>query len=156
MLRPLLSAVLLVCAGLTAPACVTEPLPAVEHIPLRGAHVALTCSACHEGSLDDAPPQVCSGCHSSPQDHYAGACDDCHGEQVWVDLAAPHDDFPLPHNGVEACADCHLPKLAETGFSCTSCHRHREPDAAADHVAVPGFEWDTGRCVYCHPTGQAG
>jgi hypothetical protein len=130
--------VAVLCAVTSCKAPVVEE---IDHFPLRGAHVEVSCSACHGESLANATPTTCAGCHEGtrPANHYEGDCQDCHNEISWEGAVADHRFFPLEfgHSDVP-CLDCHL----EDDFSaadptCSSCHAR-----PANHFA--------GACAGCH------
>jgi hypothetical protein len=91
--------------------------------PLRGAHRAVACSACHKASAGPyesrfkGTPQRCEACHAESHGGQFAAkdgktpCADCHTVQRWVPSTFDHDArtrFPLAggHANVP-CAKCH-------------------------------------------------
>jgi hypothetical protein len=86
--------VAVLCAVTSCKAPVVEE---IDHFPLRGAHVEVSCSACHGESLANATPTTCAGCHEGtrPANHYEGDCQDCHNEISWEGAVADHGFFPL-------------------------------------------------------------
>ncbi len=138
------------CHGVEAWARVTFD-HAQTRYPLRGAHLAARCSACHTRPAGNphAPvrfrglPQTCgsAGCHTDPHgDQFAGRvrgseCTTCHTEDRWRPAGAfDHNrdtDWPLDRAHQRApCAACH--KAPAPGqpvpwrplpHRCEDCHR---------------------------------
>jgi hypothetical protein len=120
----------------------------VSDYPLRGAHRALACAACHApGKKEREAPQGCAGCHRGDDPHRARlgeACGDCHSETSWREARFDHatTDFPLEgaHASV-ACALCHpSERYADTPRDCAGCH-------TVDDVHQGRFG---ARCESCH------
>ena len=128
--------------------------------PLRGAHGATPCSACHTGT----PPSYagtstdCVSCHRADYDRsthpghdaYPTTCTDCHTETAWRPATFAHS-WPLTgaHAGT-GCASCHTgspPVYAGTPTDCVSCHR-----ADYDASPFPGHEHFATTCADCHST----
>ena len=199
--------------------CAVPTSDEAAHFPLIGEHVGVTCERCHtNGSLVGAP-EVCSGCHEGPPDHYEGQCDECHSEAGWeyavidhdrylsldgghdgilcTDCHAPddftgldascvschaddeppnhfpgqceechnvfdwdnadfdHPDFPIPHQGVSSCGDCHPNSSNYQTFTCTDCHAHEKNQMDDEHQGeVGGYVYDSDACLDCHPQGR--
>ncbi|MFT4626240.1 MAG: hypothetical protein ACI8PZ_004917 [Myxococcota bacterium] len=124
-------------------------------LPLQGGHAGLECTACHVAEGDYAGlDAACESCHTSPPNHYPGACSDCHNVFDWEDADFDHDPFfPTPHNGVSACASCH-PGGDTSDFTCTGCHEHNRPDTNDDHNDVGRYVYKDDACLDCHPRGR--
>ena len=69
-----------------------------------------------------------------------------HGTNFPIDTGTFHADL--------ACGDCHDDASTFTTFTCTSCHAHASDVAAARHISITGYEWDSKACRNCHPAGQ--
>jgi hypothetical protein len=141
--------------------------------PLRGKHVSVACSACHDlpGQSGRNPPfATCSGCHADPHAGtatLAGAgvdCSACHNETgftVSTYTVARHQRAKYPLEGRHqqvACLDCHRKNppgvpaaqlgsaavLMRPAFAaCQDCHRD-------DHGGQLAGRTDTGACSACH------
>ena len=121
--------------------------------PLRGAHAAVTCGACHPKSFDVPVADTCAGCH---RDRHAGEfgafCEGCHDDASWRPFfqADAHRRTAFPLVGKHAlipCQQCHG-NMRDRSFvgaavGCVSCHR-----AAYDQTRV-GFSLE---CQTCHGT----
>jgi len=129
--------------------------------PLRGAHAAARCAACHADGLGSLPTD-CYACHAAEYDatvdpdHAAAAfptdCRVCHDENAWAPAEYRHDLTGFPLTGAHAralCSDCHQSGYAGTPRDCVACHQ-LEYDATSDppHPAA-GFPTD---CERCHTT----
>ncbi|MCO4768680.1 MAG: hypothetical protein KDA24_01525 [Deltaproteobacteria bacterium] len=133
----------------------------VDHdfFPLELGHDNVPCLDCHlnENDFGDIST-TCESCHARPEEHFAGACEDCHNTSDWFDAEFDHREFfPTPHEGVSACGDCH-PQASTgnyTAFTCTDCHAHRQADMADEHLGeVAGYVYESGACLSCHPNGE--
>jgi hypothetical protein len=100
-------------------------------MPLRGAHAALACGACHEsGRAYREAPMRCVDCHGENDPHGGRLGDDCascHQPRAWSDTRFDHSKtrFPLEdaHARVE-CALCHpQERYKDTPRDCVGCHR---------------------------------
>jgi len=140
--------------GSAAPACAschtTDGWPLTRYgvddhasarFPLRGAHRATPCSACHEKTRAKAErytfaARACADCHDDPHGGQFGkaACDSCHTEQGFRPARFDHATTRLPLAGAHAataCGSCHRAEGSRTtryrGLdpSCGSCHRDR-------------------------------
>ena len=122
---------------------------ATTKFPLRGAHAALTCVACHKGAVQAVKLDVaCIACHAG-DDVHAGAlgtdCMRCHGNTSWTgSVAFDHDFTRFPLVGLHAtvtCESCHVDKrYRDTPRGCADCHG--EDDA---HKGALGTA-----CADCH------
>jgi len=131
--------------------------------PLLGGHKAVPCEGCHKtGDFNAAIRfQKCVDCHT-PDPHrgqfarsrFGGDCSSCHTVESFrtttFDVKEHAEtSYPLKgkHAGV-ACAQCHIPKGAETVFAiqdvrCASCHA----DIHKGQFAGPSHK---NRCEDCH------
>jgi hypothetical protein len=129
--------------------------------PLRGAHTAVTCNACHARGFDVPVADTCAGCH---RDRHAGEfgtqCEGCHEDRSWRPLfqadAHRRTMFPLVgKHGLIPCQQCHG-NMRDRAFvgapvACASCHQKdydRTRASPIDHAAA-GFGPD---CQSCHTT----
>jgi hypothetical protein len=133
---------------------------AAEHqntrFPLRGAHLAVACNACHKVTSADAPPgsvrfrlssDACVDCHS---DEHAGQfaksaggadCRRCHGESAWRIASFDHSKTRFPLDGAHAKAGCKACHLSTTiGNRRTVRYRPLDTACKACHAAVPRSE----------------
>ncbi|MBI2568810.1 MAG: hypothetical protein HYV63_17460 [Candidatus Schekmanbacteria bacterium] len=130
--------------------------------PLRGAHTAAACSACHPQTYATTSA-ACESCHRSDYqgaatvDHVRLAfpltCDKCHSQVDWRPAALDHDltAFPLTgnHRGA-ACEDCHQGGYAGTPKDCYSCHAADFQSTTSPPHGSSGF---ATTCATCHTTG---
>lgn len=122
--------------------------------PLKGAHIKVSCVACHPGRHYEEAPKECVSCHRGDDVHlkgYGDKCDSCHNSKEWKKTRYDHDktDFRLKgaHKNTP-CAACHKPgkaadKLASTCFSC-----HRADDIHKQRYGK--------RCQDCHNSDSWG
>ncbi|MFZ2989045.1 cytochrome c3 family protein [Ideonella sp.] len=116
--------------------------------PLRAAHGALACTACHrEGKAWREAPQACSSCHGKDDVHKGGlgaACADCHTERSWKEARFDHSRtrFALKDQHAQVgCQSCHKDQhYRDTPSACVACHR-----ADDKHKGRYGE-----RCESCH------
>jgi hypothetical protein len=128
-----------------------------QWLSLGGGHAPLACNECHfiPGQYDGLNA-ACESCHTDdrPKNHYAGGCAECHTVSDWGDADFNHNKFfPTPHNGVSDCADCH-PGNDNSTFTCTDCHEHRKPDMDDEHRGIGGYQYNSKKCLSCHPRGD--
>lgn len=131
----------------------------IDHsfFPLSLGHSGLTCVDCHDHDDYAAADPTCTSCHTRPSGHFQGACDDCHTTRDW-EADFDHDQyFPVPHEGEDDCADCHL--SAGSGnystFSCIDCHEHRRSEMDDEHLGeVDDYVYQSAACLDCHPNGE--
>ncbi len=113
-----------------------------EHGWVRdGAHVDLTCAACHTGTFDGAS-DTCRVCHADdiPMGHTHRDCGSCHGTTEWD---PPVWDHPIPLEGGHdsertGCVRCHSYQYEGTSTACEDCHAL---DAPVGH-----YDGDCGDC----------
>ncbi len=100
--------------------------------PLREAHRAVSCFACHGGERYSGIGTACVNCHQIQDVHagrYGVACESCHSEGKWPTIHFNHDkDTRYPLRGAHAavkCDSCHTGDLyrAKLATTCISCHQ---------------------------------
>lgn len=126
-------------------------------LPLTGGHAPLACTDCHAPDTWEGLDAACESCHEPdrPSGHYAGACATCHNPSGWDDATFDHRPFfPVPHNGVRACASCHPEPAGTTSFTCIDCHEHNKPDTDRHHREVSRYRYTSEGCLSCHPRGD--
>jgi len=138
---------------------------------LVGAHEALTCVSCHTpdggGTLfAPADAEDCVACHQADylREHagsgYPTTCATCHGLGAWTGAEFNHDGafFPIysgPHQGRWSdCGTCHTVPTDLRIFTCLSCHEHEKSATDRDHSEVRDYVYESGQCLFCHPTGR--
>lgn len=122
---------------------------------LVGAHLGLSCSACHEHA--DAPvvpigsqrflglDQQCMTCHEDEHEgEYGTSCADCHGQsQPFAEVGGEaHDTFApmFGHHLEVACEDCHAPETRNS------------VDALAIRHVAGDISMPSRTCDVCHDT----
>jgi hypothetical protein len=99
--------------------------------PLRGAHTAVDCKACHgTPARYRGLETTCAGCHQDPHaGRFPGACSSCHDETSWGKVAGFRGNHPgVSLGGGHArvgCATCHdkgNERPPSKGSQCVSCH----------------------------------
>ncbi len=134
--------------------------------PLRGAHRAIPCDACHRPEAD-APTQLalahgtCSDCHADPHGRPPGrtaiACRTCHDAETWRRITFDHagTGFVLTdRHAAIACRACHQgadlrdpPAFADPApRDCAGCH----DDVHRGQFRRPGES--ATDCDRCHVT----
>ncbi len=120
--------------------------------PLKEAHVALSCGACHRAATTfRKTPSSCADCHNKDDAHrgaLGSECASCHGAKSWRETTFNHDStaFSLTnkHRDV-SCAACHAgQKYKGTPKQCVGCHM---PDDV--HNGSQGTQ-----CANCHSTAD--
>lgn len=106
---------------------------AQTNFPLTGAHVGLTCQACHfAGKKFREAPKECNACHLRDDVHkgrLGTACADCHATSDWKKIGRGFDHgktkFPLVGAHAKAeCRTCHAGgKLVGLPVLCIGCHK---------------------------------
>ncbi|MBV8853037.1 MAG: hypothetical protein JOY91_06535 [Sinobacteraceae bacterium] len=123
---------------------------AATEFPLKGAHAAVTCSACH---VADKPyrktPTACVDCHSKVDPHEGKLgrdCASCHDAASWQQVRFDHDKtgFALHDKHAEVpCLGCHFGNhYKDTPKTCAACHA---PDDVHRGERGP-------KCGECHAT----
>lgn len=136
----------------------------LTRFPLRGAHAALTCSACHtrssSGQLQFVGRSIaCQSCHAAdaravPVPDHQGAgftdCTACHSINTWKNARFDHSQTAFPLAGAHqavTCDGCHADRVFKgKDTQCVSCHRADYDQAAAPRHA-DGFPTT---CADCH------
>jgi hypothetical protein len=104
---------------------------------LRGRHVIVPCSGCHDVRDFRTAVKQCAVCHQDPHRGDAGAnCQQCHNEAGWryVNVMNAHAGSRLPDLG------------AHFALRCDDCHRQ-----TGDQM----FHGALQRCLGCHQTTYA-
>jgi hypothetical protein len=132
--------------------------------PLRGAHLATPCFACHKKQerwdFRDIGMR-CVDCHDNIHEPYLdkkyypeATCESCHGERRWSEIKFDHGKTSFELQGAHArqsCRACHFRKEADGSLSqhfsdlenhCTGCHR--------DVHYGQFFEEGVNDCTRCH------
>jgi hypothetical protein len=138
--------------------------------PIMGAHTAVSCNTCHNGSYSNTP-NTCVGCHlndynNTTDPNHASAqfgtdCEACHSQNGWKPATFDHDQafFPIysgKHQGTwNLCTDCHTNPANYQVFTCIDCHDHNQADMDAKHSGVGGYIYTSPACFACHPQGIA-
>ena len=125
---------------------------------LTGAHVSVTCDACHKGNYNTTP-NTCAGCHTTDYNqatnpnhigaHFPNTCADCHSQSVWVPSTWSHTAyFPISSgNHHVSCTTCHINSANYAVFTCVT---------AACHATAHNQNQGSAGCYSCHPKGQGG
>ncbi len=132
--------------------------------PLRGAHAALQCAACHAERFKGTP-RDCVGCHlqaynaAKNPNHLASGfptqCAACHRETSWRPATfTDHSKTRFPLTGAHErvdCARCHVGgKFTGTTTDCYGCHRPSYEATQRPNHPAAGFRT---QCATCHGTG---
>jgi len=113
--------------------------------PLKGAHVATPCFACHLKDDRWEFRQIgtrCVDCHEDVHEGYIAAefypeqdCEKCHSNDTWTDNHFDHNLTEFPLEG------------AHTGLNCMECHLS---DASEEAHRYSGFVDTPAECAECH------
>ncbi|MFZ0389149.1 MAG: cytochrome c3 family protein [Calditrichia bacterium] len=136
--------------------------------PLKGAHLAVACIACHKPVTGTIPPRIsfrfasttCNSCHGDPHkgqvDQYwkINGCEFCHSVESWQTVQFDHSktEFPLlGQHEKTSCRSCHLKgeelQFTELSRRCESCHQ----DPHFRQFATQNESGDTVvNCRNCH------
>jgi len=140
----------------------------LTRFPLRGAHAAARCDACHSPATSGQSqymgrPTTCFGCHAADYrqakspDHavaqFPQDCTACHGNSSWQGAQFDHavTRFPLTgaHRAV-ACSSCHADQIYRgKPMACASCHQATFAATTSPPHASAGFP---NSCEICHTT----
>ena len=121
---------------------------------------SLACTACHLGSHDQ--PLMDSRHSGVPNYSWTPAsCFGCHPNGTAAGATFAHPFFPITaadthgKNGI-VCIDCHATPGDNTKVDCTSCHigTHDQAPMTTRHTGIPGFQWATTQCLFCHPHSE--
>ncbi len=129
---------------------------------LKGAHVAVPCSGCHEPRGEDTPYHPasanCTDCHQNLHGPLSAAtrCETCHSVASWKELGRfDHSQTAYPLLGSHAAVDClacHKPAV-ENGVRHIA-FRGAARDCAGCHADVHGGQFQAGdgekECAECH------
>ncbi|MBN2174492.1 MAG: cytochrome C [Bacteroidales bacterium] len=117
-----------------------------SHFPLKGAHEATPCFACHKKETRWEFRKIglkCIDCHENIHDPYLdkkyypeASCESCHGESRWSDISFNHSQTKYELEGAhkkQSCRDCHFKTDLQTGkkvqqftgirTNCANCHK---------------------------------
>lgn len=117
--------------------------------PLVGAHVRVTCAACHPGGRYQQARPACASCHAADDPHrgrYGASCADCHTSRDWRVARFDHGRTGFALAGAHSaltCRQCHGPSPArETAptTTCFGCHATDDKHRGANGTA----------CEQCH------
>jgi hypothetical protein len=149
---------------------------------VEGGDELITCSDCH-ASRADRSLLLCAECHEVAETaedhdgvpdflHESGSCLLCHKDGQPEGLIEHQDFFPIGENDTHggqaqpaiSCSDCHIDPTTRTTLGCTACHElndavpapkpHSEALLAQTHDGIPGYNWDSPDCLFCHPDGS--
>jgi nitrate/TMAO reductase-like tetraheme cytochrome c subunit len=112
--------------------------------PLTGAHVSVTCTACHTTGFVSTPTD-CYSCHPARYqsaafhsgDNLSHDCRTCHNTAAWSPSTFDHSTSVYPLVGAHqsvACGQCHTTSYVNTTQDCYACHA-TQYNNAQDHVA---------------------
>jgi hypothetical protein len=115
---------------------------------LTGKHPTVDCQACHKNGVYKGTPQACSACHAEPQVHkgkFGTGCAQCHTTSTWTGATFKHR-FPINHGrrrnqGANTCATCHKDPDNMQVYTCSDCHRGREPRRGQGRSDFLNIEW---------------
>ncbi len=109
------------------------------------------CANCHNISYwqdvnfdhTDMGDQLCSDCHTPPENHFPGSCSSCHISVTdWLVLNFDHSVV-----GNQDCANCHLRPINHYQGACTLCHSDTAnwQNAIFNHSTIGNTD-----CASCH------
>jgi hypothetical protein len=111
----------------------------VHPVALEGAHVDLTCAACHTDA--QRLTYECANCHQPPgEPHFGQVCEDCHTPASFKGATLPPELHAVPLIGTHAlatCDACHAEGQPTPAYVCSNCHQPPE-----NHLL--------GTCDTCH------
>jgi hypothetical protein len=131
--------------------------------PLTGAHIPLTCSACHASGVFVGLSTTCVACHltnfqktTTPNHVTSGFptdCQVCHNTAAWVPSVFDHSKTVFPLTGAHttvACSNCHVGgRYAGTPTDCYSCHKSQYTGTTSPNHVAAAFPTT---CQTCHST----
>lgn len=131
--------------------------------PLTGAHVTLSCVACHASGKYAGLSTACVSCHQNDfngaknPDHVAAGfpttCEVCHSTTAWQPSTFNHSNTAFPLTGAHikvACASCHINgQYAGTPTDCYSCHKTDYLNVTNPNHVAAAFPTT---CTTCHNT----
>ncbi|MFN8579524.1 MAG: hypothetical protein U0163_00900 [Gemmatimonadaceae bacterium] len=136
----------------------------LTNFPLKGAHVAQTCVACHADQVYKGRSMACVSCHqanynatTNPNHRLNGfptTCDACHNSVQWRG-AFDHSKTRFPLTGghqAAVCADCHADGIYKgRSMVCASCHQKDFDATTSPKHSTAGFP---NSCETCHTVVQ--
>ncbi|MEW5976803.1 MAG: hypothetical protein AB1898_13450 [Acidobacteriota bacterium] len=138
---------------------------AMTRFALTGAHVNVSCDACHVAGRFSGTATACFSCHvgayeqTTNPDHRRGgfptSCESCHSTATWQGATFDHNAGRFPLTGAHVsvvCSDCHRNnQFTGTAQECVACHLEAfNRTVNPNHVAA-GFDKN---CAACHSTQQ--
>jgi hypothetical protein len=131
--------------------------------PLTGAHIPLTCSACHANGVFVGLSTTCVACHlpnfqktTNPNHVTSGFptdCQVCHNTAAWVPSVFDHSKTVFPLTGAHttvACSNCHVGgRYAGTPTDCYTCHKSQYTGTTSPNHVAAAFPTT---CQTCHNT----
>ena len=128
-----------------------------------GAHVGLSCNACHGDNIYKGKGTTCVTCHlakynatTTPKHSTSGfptSCADCHTTSTWLGAVFDHNKTLFPLTGSHlavACAGCHGDGVYKgKPTTCVSCHLADWTKTADPKHSSAGF---AQTCQDCHST----
>ncbi len=134
-----------------------------SQFPLTGAHVSVTCNACHIGGRFVGTPLACYGCHvndfngtTNPNHRASGLatdCTQCHTTVNWQNAKFDHSLVKFPLTGAHvslACNSCHVGgQFSNAPTACIGCHLADVNKTTDPNHNAAGFPQD---CSLCHST----
>ena len=147
----------------TAPGQVHEDIACVDCHASRTDRTQMACITCHAHEPEETAAQ-----HVGVPDYAydSGSCKLCHA-QAQVPGTVNHTFFPIEAGQTHAlgatvdtpavtieCATCHQNEASRADVSCLGCHAHSEDELAPTHTAIPGYQWTSSSCLFCHPGGE--
>ncbi len=131
---------------------------------LLGAHSAIQCSDCHQGTIGGLTPD-CISCHqddyNTAPDHvaqgYPTNCEMCHNSVAWNQITFNHDNtnFALTgaHIGVN-CSDCHESGFTGTTTICYDCHQDAYQQSTNPNHTALSLPTECNQCHTTNPDWQ--
>ncbi|WP_127140918.1 cytochrome c family protein [Flagellimonas marinaquae] len=138
--------------------------------PLKGAHMATPCFACHIDERDEKwtftdMGTTCVDCHQDIHQGYMDTtyypdkdCARCHGNDNWTDVDFDHGrtDWPLDGKHLEvACSECHFKVDADAAKGWVQQFDGLAAECATCHENVHGLAFEiegVTDCARCHVT----
>jgi nitrate/TMAO reductase-like tetraheme cytochrome c subunit len=141
--------------------------------PLKGAHLATPCFACHKKETRWEFREIgtrCIDCHENIHEPYLdkkyypeATCSSCHSENRWSEIEFDHNKTDFKLQGAhkdQTCRECHFRKnetgktvqvFGELTTSCLSCHKdihygQFDQNGSANCLECHGFDnWKASR-----------
>lgn len=135
----------------------------LTRFPLTGAHVPLTCQACHADQVYVGKPTTCVACHQAdytkttqPPHQAAGFptdCATCHTTTKWPGAVLDHNKTQFPLTGAHVatpCMQCHADGIYKgKPTTCLACHQSDYTKTSQPPHQAAGFPTN---CATCHTT----